>query len=60
MMGKNQSVGKRHTKWLGGPGWGSRAACCTPLTYTVDESVLCNHFHHGKHAIGFSVFYLFV
>jgi len=31
MMGKNQSVGKGHTKWLGGPGCGPRAACCTPL-----------------------------
>jgi len=30
MMGKNQSVGKGHTEWLGGPG-GPRAACCTPL-----------------------------
>ena len=24
-MGKNQSVGKGHTKWLGGPGCGPRA-----------------------------------
>jgi len=31
MMGKNQSVGKGHTKWLGGPGCSPRAACCTPL-----------------------------
>jgi len=31
MVGKNQSVGKGHTKWLGGPGCGPRAAYCTPL-----------------------------
>jgi len=31
MMRKNQSVGKGHTKWLGEPGCGPRAACCTPL-----------------------------
>jgi len=31
MMEKNQSVGKGHTKWLGGPGCGPRAACCTRL-----------------------------
>jgi len=29
--GEIQSVGKGHTKWLGGPGCGPRAACCTPL-----------------------------
>ena len=34
-MGKNQSVGKSHTKWLGGPGCGPRVACCTPLLYCV-------------------------
>jgi len=30
-MGKNQGVGKGHTKWLGGLDGGPRAACCTPL-----------------------------
>jgi len=35
MMGKYQSVGKVHTKWLGGPGCGPRAACCTPLIYAI-------------------------
>jgi len=30
-MGKNQSVGKGQTKWLGGPGCGPQAACCTHL-----------------------------
>jgi len=29
MMGKNQSVGKGHTKWLGGLGCGPRS--CTSL-----------------------------
>jgi len=33
MMGKNQSVGNGRTKWLGGPGCGPWAACCTPLLY---------------------------
>jgi len=28
MTGKNQSVGKGLTKWLGGPGCRPRAACC--------------------------------
>jgi len=28
---ENQSVGKGNTKWLGGPGCGPWAACCTPL-----------------------------
>jgi len=32
MMGKNQGVGRSHTKWLGRPGYGPRAACCTPLS----------------------------
>jgi len=31
MMGKNQSVDKDHTKWLGVPGCGPWAACCIPL-----------------------------
>jgi len=31
MVSKNQSVGKSHTKRLGGPGCGPRAACCTHL-----------------------------
>jgi len=30
MMGKNQSVGKGHTKWLGGPDCGPRATYRTP------------------------------
>jgi len=34
MMGKNQSVGKGHTKWLGGSGCGPRAACCTSLVHS--------------------------
>jgi len=36
-MGKNRSVGKRHTKGLGGPGFGPRAACCTPLLYAKNR-----------------------
>jgi len=34
MMGKNQSVGKGHTKWLGGPGCGPPVAhpCSKALT----------------------------
>ena len=37
MMGKNQSVGKGHTKWLGGPGCGPWAACCIPLQYYKND-----------------------
>ena len=32
MMGKNQSVGEGHAKWLGEPGCGPQAACCTHLS----------------------------
>jgi len=39
MMGKNQSVGKGNTKWLGGPCCGQRAACCAPLVYTILQSL---------------------
>jgi len=31
MMEKNQSIGKGHAKWLGGPGCGPQAACCAFL-----------------------------
>ena len=36
-MGKNQSVGKGHTKWPGGPGCGPRAACCPPLLWKLEK-----------------------
>jgi len=36
-MGKNQSVGKGHTKWLGGAGCGPRAACCTSLLWKLEK-----------------------
>jgi len=42
--GKNQSVGKGHTKCLGGPGCGPRAACCTPLLYTVNADYIKVYF----------------
>jgi len=35
MMGKNQSVGKGQTKWLGGPSCGPRATCCSSLIYAI-------------------------